>query len=251
MAYPTFKNKHLEEALIFPDHFGEGRKEYYGKIPNKSIILYQNEPFNYLKGKFEGEYKELKVGFSWLGRTYFTKDFCFSKMSGVGAPHATLMLEELIALGIKEFLNIGTSGGIESTGIFLCTRSIRDEGTSQHYLPYRKYAYPDKELTKRFEKHLKKRKMKFSKSTNWTIDAPFRETRTEIKYYKKQGVSTVEMEASALFTVAKVRKVKIAAAFTVSDTLGEEWRNIQEDKPNIVKENLISLVDAALDCFSN
>jgi len=31
------------------------------------------------------------------------------------------------------------------------------------------------------------------------------------------GQGTVEMEASALFTVARLRKVKIASAFVVSD----------------------------------
>lgn len=250
MTYPIFKNKHLEEALINPDHFGEGRKKYHGKIPTKAVILYQNEPFNYLKRKFKGKYRKLKSSdFSELGQTHYTKDFCFLKMSGVGAPHATLMLEELIAIGVKEFLNIGVSGGLESRGVFLCTSSIRDEGTSQHYIPHRKYAYPDEELTKRLEKCLKKRKINFSKSTNWTIDAPFRETKAEIKHYKKQGVSTVEMETSALFTVAKVRKVKIAAAFVVSDILSEVWEPIY--KNNTVKENLINLVDAATDCFSN
>jgi len=39
--------------------------------------------------------------------------------------------------------------------------------------------------------------------------------------YVKEGILTVEMEAAALFAVAKVRSVKSAAVFVVSDVLTE------------------------------
>ena len=55
------------------------------------------------------------------------------------------------------------------------------------------------------------------------------------------------MEASALFTVAKFRKVKIAAAFVVSDLLDKKWL------PNFhrfdVKKTQNKLIDSAVECL--
>ena len=68
-----------------------------------------------------------------------------------------------------------------------------------------------------------------------------------IKKYKKQGVATVEMEASALFAVAKVRSVKLASAFAVSDMLGEKWEP-HFDKRS-VNLKLFKLFDAAINCL--
>lgn len=47
----------------------------------------------------------------------------------------------------------------------------------------------------------------------------------EVKKYWMEGVLTVEMEASAIFAVAKYRKVQAGAIFTISDYLAElEWK---------------------------
>jgi purine-nucleoside phosphorylase len=46
----------------------------------------------------------------------------------------------------------------------------------------------------------------------------------EIVRYSKYGIFTVEMEAAALFAVAKRRGLRAAAVFSVSDTLtNEAW----------------------------
>ncbi|MEM3341686.1 MAG: hypothetical protein QW728_03245 [Thermoplasmata archaeon] len=87
----------------------------------------------------------------------------------------------------------------------------------------------------------------FKKATSWTINAPYRETKAEIQNYKKQNVATVEMESSALFTVAKIRKVKIASAFVVSDVLGENKWDPQFDAKH-VNQKLNQLFDSALEC---
>ena len=58
------------------------------------------------------------------------------------------------------------------------------------------------------------------------------------------------MEASALFAVAKLRKVKIAAAFVVSDILGEDKWDPNFDAKH-VKQSLNKLMDAAVDCLLN
>lgn len=76
-----------------------------------------------------------------------------------------------------------------------------------------------------------------------------RETKAEVKKYREGGVQTVDMEAAALFVVAKYRKVKMAAAFFASDVLGDEWEHIYKDEQSVVKEGLETLVDIAVDCL--
>ena len=86
-------------------------------------------------------------GDGWLKGAYLVpcKDsrILVLKVPGFGAPTAVMTLEELIAFGIKTFVNLGTAGGLQQNmnigDIVNCDRAIRDEGTSHHYLPVEKY----------------------------------------------------------------------------------------------------------------
>ncbi|MFA5797712.1 MAG: hypothetical protein WC916_06810 [Candidatus Woesearchaeota archaeon] len=64
---------------------------------------------------------------------------------------------------------------------------------------------------------------------------------------KKEGIYTVEMEASALFTVGKIRKAKVASMFIVSDVLF----NNKEKKFHRFDTKLgqRQLIDTAYDCL--
>ena len=80
-------------------------------------------------------------------------------------------------------------------------------------------------MTNKIKNSLDKLNQKHFVGTSWTIDAPYRETVAEAKQYQKEGVATVEMEASALFAVAQYRNVELGAIFTISDSLAElEWK---------------------------
>lgn len=242
MSYPNFKDKHLQEALFHPIDFVNYRK-FKGKFPKKYIITYQEKAKNY----FVRKYKPKKSYLYSLLTIYLYKDIGFVKMPSIGASSAAAILEELIALGGKEFLNIGTAGGLQEEGFFLCEKALRDEGTSYHYLPPGDFVHPDKKLTEKLAKHLKNNNISFLRGTTWTIDAPYRETRAEVEYYSKKGISTVEMEASALFAVAQYRKVKIASAFVVSDLLGKK------ELPSFHRFNVAKaqnkLIDVAVECL--
>lgn len=59
--------------------------------------------------------------------------------TGMGSPSVDLILSELIFLGAKRFLRIGTAGGmqphVEVGDVVLATAAIRDESTSNNYVP--------------------------------------------------------------------------------------------------------------------
>ena len=246
MAYPQKRRKHTFEAFINPEDFKNYEKSYAKiKFPKKIILVYQKNLIEYFKRKYKGHYKRHRIV---CGEIYIMKDIGVVKVSGVGAPVAAMIVDELIPWGIKEVLNVGCAGGLIEKTNFLCNKAVRDEGTSHHYIKNSRYAYPDKELFEKLKKVLDKNKVEYQIAPTWSIDAPYRETKKEVKHYQKKGIGTVEMEASAVFTVAEFRKIKAAALFTVSDLLTKDkW------DPHFhtfdYKKNLYKILDIAMECF--
>lgn len=244
MSFPKFINKEIEEALFSAEEFGSYKKWEKDKFPKKMIFCYQSSIPLYFKRRYKG-YEKIKfykgLDILKLG------DIGFIKLNGVGAPNAVMIMEELAAHGTREIISFGTAGGLSETGIFLCDKAVRDEGTSHHYLPDSIYAYPDEGLTKRLAKSLEKIGLNYKIGSTWTIDAVYRETKKEIEHYKEENIKTVEMEAAALFAAGKVRKVKVASVFAVSDVLGEKW-DPQFHKMNL-KKTLNKLIDVCINCL--
>jgi uridine phosphorylase len=148
---------------------------------------------------------------------------------GVGGPATAIAVEELAALGTRRFVIVGFAGALDPLlalgSTVLCRRAIRDEGTSHHYARPATWAYPDRALSRRLGDLLAAEGHPARVGDSWTIDAPYRETAAEVRRYRREGVLSVEMEASALFTVARVREVESAALFTISDHVGaRRWR---------------------------
>ncbi len=171
---------------------------------------------------------------------------------GVGSPAAAVMLEELIAFGAKRFISVGTAGSltpdIEPGSLVLCDSALRDEGTSYHYLPAGGLVYPSEGLSGRLRAALASRGLAFRAGPSWTTDAIYRETPSEVLLHSSKGALVVEMEASALFAVARFRSCLIAACFSVSDTLAElAWR--PEFHAETTAEGLEALFGAALEAL--
>lgn len=84
--------------------------------------------------------------------------------------------------------------------------------------------------------------------STWTTDAPYRETAEEIAQYRDEGILTVDMEAAALFTVARLSGLAAASVFCVSDVLhGEEWEPHFSSAD--VRQALWTLFEAAEACL--
>jgi len=85
-----------------------------------------------------------------------------------------------MAGGINQKLNPGD--------VVVCTKSIRDEGTSHHYVKNAKYAFATKDLTDALFVSLSKEFKRLCKGSSWTIDAPYRETVKELIHYRSEDV---------------------------------------------------------------
>ena len=144
----------------------------------------------------------------------------------VGAPAAVANMEELISMGIENFVHVGCCGclknDIEDYSIIIPTAAIRDEGTSYHYAPPADIVELDKKCVDIIEYVVKNLDFHYVKGATWTTDAIFRETRDKVDRRKQQGAITVDMECSALAVLAKFRNVNFAQVFYAADNLGNE-----------------------------
>jgi uridine phosphorylase len=144
---------------------------------------------------------------------------------GIGAPAAVAQMEVLASLGVGRFLSLGTAGGlgpVQSPGdVVVVTGAIRDEGVSYHYVSADADVSPDADLTAALTSALDRAGIQLTSGTTWTTDAPYRETAEEVLEFRRRGVLTVEMEAAALFAVARARGIELASAVVLDAVFGE------------------------------
>jgi uridine phosphorylase len=149
--------------------------------------------------------------------------------SPYGAPGTVMLLEELVAFGVRRVVFLGYCGAIQEEmrigDMVLPLEAIREEGTSYHYLPKGEKSYPDHSLQNRLWDWMGRVGPAFFRGTIWTTDAPYRETTQKVRRYCEEGVLGVEMEMAAAFAFGRARKISIGAVLLVSDEVREGgWR---------------------------
>ncbi len=241
------KGKHTSKAVFSVNEYIEYKKKIGSvpklKIPESVILCYSMR----LAESIENLHKisEIRGVLGNIRKLYSigsSNKIGMLASFGIGAPATVLHMEELLGWGAKRFVIIGTAGAITDKlrigDIVVCTKGVRDEGTSHHYVKHSKYAFSSKKLTDLLYHSLNSKLLRVHKGPSRTIDAPYRETIDELKRYRSEGVLTVEMEASALFAVGQLRGIDTAAVFVISDILSEEkWR--PKFRSKIVLENLL------------
>ncbi len=138
-----------------------------------------------------------------------------------GAPNAVILVEELVAFGVRRAIFVGYCGSIQSEvaigDLVLPTQAVREEGTSYHYLPRGVQCRPDGLLLHALRQRLQQKGVAANPGAIWTTDALYRETEGKIERYRAKGILAVEMEMSALFALGAVRTVGVVALLLVSD----------------------------------
>lgn len=171
---------------------------------------------------------------------------------GIGAPHAAMIMEELIARGVQRFVAVGSAGvlvpGLVLGHPFVVSSALRDEGTSAHYAPPGAVIDADPLGVRACEEALDEAGVGFTAGRVWTTDAIYRETRARAKRRIDQGCAMVEMEASALQAVAQYRGVHLGhIVFSADSLVGEAWEHRSWTRAVDVHETLFWLaMDAAV-----
>jgi nucleoside phosphorylase len=147
-------------------------------------------------------------------------------LSLMGGPAAVGIMEEVIALGGRQFLFFGSCGVMDrdilSGHIAVPTAAYRDEGTSYHYLA--PSAYVEVPTAERLARILRELDVPYHLTRTWTTDAIYRETRDNMTKRMEEGCRVVEMECASTAAVAMYRGVEFYQYLYGADSLaGDEW----------------------------
>ena len=177
--------------------------------------------------------------------------------TGIGCPSAAIALEELVKVGCKTFIRVGTSGAVRqditSGDIVIFTGSVRDEGTSIQYVPIEFPAIAHPEVVRALAAAAESKNIRYHVGIGHSKDAFYSEhpsyvadperMRKKWETIRKAGVLATEMESAALFVIGHLRGVRVGCACVV---IGE---NIDKEAKIVGKPPLDNLVTTALDAL--
>jgi DeoD family purine-nucleoside phosphorylase len=137
--------------------------------------------------------------------------------TGMGGPSAAIVISELVDLGARRLVRVGTCGALESRfelgDLLVATDAISADGTSRA-LGAGDRATPDPDLLDALIAAGATRTGTVVSTDLFYDDRPDQERR-----WLADGAVAVEMEAATLFTLAAMRDVQAAAILLVTDLL--------------------------------
>jgi DeoD family purine-nucleoside phosphorylase len=152
--------------------------------------------------------------------------------SGMGAPSIAIVVEELLRLGARRLIRVGTCGGIGrgiKTGeIVIATAATPVDGATATYLHGDPYApTADFELIRALVDASVKHGQKPHVGQVATVDVFYNPDSDYFSKWRSRGVLAFEMETSVLYYLAARARaagadISAATILTVSDVLSEE-----------------------------
>ncbi len=151
-----------------------------------------------------------------------------AQTSGMGAPSAAIVAEELAVLGCRVIVRLGTCGAtrleINPTDLIIATASCPLEGTTRQYIgeayaPAATYAVVQALVGAALASGVR-----YHVGLIATQDALYSVDEGWVERWRQRGVLAQEMEASALFTVAALRDMQAGCILTVSNHAGQHRR---------------------------
>jgi purine-nucleoside phosphorylase len=173
--------------------------------------------------------------------------------SGMGTPSLSIVVEELLRLGARRLIRVGTCGGIADglrTGdLVVATAACPVDGATRTYLHGEPYApAADFALTRALVDAAAAAGVEAQTGLVASVDVFYNPDDDYAKRWRERGVLALEMEASALFFLAARAGVQAACALTVSDVLSEEVTTEESYLPLDELDRAIDrMIDVALE----
>lgn len=202
----------------------------HGKLPARAVLCFFADEIERaraaarLRPRAHLGSEGVRVPLYVLGRGARATAVCFP---GVGASQAAATLEVLIACGVRRVIVCGGAGcliPLPAETIVIPTRALRAEGTSYHYQRRGRWSRPSSRAVAAMEASCRTLGIAARRVRTWTTDGVFRETERAIRHRRAEGCSVVEMEAAALFAVARFRGIDLGQILYAGDDVsGETW----------------------------
>jgi DeoD family purine-nucleoside phosphorylase len=156
--------------------------------------------------------------------------------TGMGCPSAAIVMEELVQLGVKRFLRVGTCGGLQENlqlgDLIVAVSAVAADGTAANYVRGEPHApTADWELVHAAVHAAKELEQPLRVGAIASSDTFYDPDPERHRRWSERGVLGVEMEAAVLFTIGALRGVKAGCLLTVSDiVIGAEFTRISDEE---------------------
>jgi len=211
-----------------------GRVDRIASHCEDSEVVAQNREYKLVNATFEG--RELTI--------------C---STGIGSPSAAIAVEELAAVGCETFLRVGTTGalqrGIDIGDMVVATGAAKDEGTTKRYEETAVPAVPDYDVLSALVDAAEANDERVHVGPVATDDAFYAETDAYVDAWEAAGLQCVEMEAAAIFTLARRKGLAAGAICTVDGNLvagTQKGETDADELPEKAKHNVERAIDIAL-----
>ena len=156
--------------------------------------------------------------------------------TGMGCPTATIVAEELIQLGVRRLLRVGTCGGLQPDhalgDMIVALSAVPADSTATHLVGGEPHCPTASwELIHEAVHVAKSTDQKIRVGPIVSSDLFYNPDDGQYDRWSKRGILAVEMEAAALFTLGALRGVLTGCLLTVSDIVVEgEFVRISDEE---------------------
>lgn len=140
--------------------------------------------------------------------------------TGIGGPSAGIAVEELIRVGARVLVRIGSAGGMQPgqrTGdLIVPVAAVREEGTSAMYVPLGYPAAADPEVAGALLSAARQLGYTAYSGLVRSHDSFYTDREDELmQFWSQKGIVGSDMETAPLFTLARLRGARAASILNV------------------------------------
>ena len=172
--------------------------------------------------------------------------------SGMGCPSAAIVIEELVQLGVKKLMRVGTCGGLQpdlSMGDLIVALSATPaDSTATHYVGGEPHA-PTADFGLVHEAVHQARHLGKDVRVGPIVssDIFYQPDEGLAGRWSDRGILAVEMEAAILFTLGALRKIQAGCMLIVSDVVVEgEFVRITDEEMRSAVDQMTELALATV-----
>jgi DeoD family purine-nucleoside phosphorylase len=167
--------------------------------------------------------------------------------SGMGCPSAAIVIEELVQLGVKKLMRVGTCGGLQpdlSMGDLIVALSATPaDSTATHYVLGEPHApTADFALVHEAVHQAKELGKPVRVGPIVSSDIFYQPDEGLAGRWSERGILAVEMEAAILFTLGALRKIQAGCMLIVSDVVVDgEFVRISDEEMRAAVDQMTEL----------
>jgi purine-nucleoside phosphorylase len=183
---------------------------------------------------------------TWEGRSVSVQ------ATGMGCPSAAIVMEELVQLGVKRFLRVGTCGGLQPDlqlgDLIVAITAVPADATARTYVGAEPHCpTADWSLIHGAVHAAKEIGQPMRVGAIVSSDVFYNPDDGQYERWSSRGVLAVEMEAAVLYTIGALRRVQAGCLLTVSDVVIEgEFKRISDDDLRAAVDRMTRVALAAV-----